>query len=53
MKEQGGRQIVVNQNASILFDPRIQMPVLVDEESNIVPRLGLDRYVVELKLIKD
>ncbi|MBV8530086.1 MAG: hypothetical protein JO104_02115 [Candidatus Eremiobacteraeota bacterium] len=53
MKEQGGRYITINQKASILFDPRIKMPVFVDEELNLVPRLSVDRYTLELKLIKD
>jgi hypothetical protein len=50
MKQQGGRAITVNQKANILFDPRIQMPVYVDEALNLVPRWGVDQYTVELKL---
>lgn len=50
MKEQGGRAITVNQKANILFDPRIKMPVYVDEALNLVPRFGVDQYTVELKL---
>jgi hypothetical protein len=53
MKQQGGRDLTVNQKAGIVFDPRIQMPVLVDEELNLVPRLSINRYTVELKLIRD
>ena len=53
MKQQGGRDLTVNQKANVLFDPRIQMPVLVDEEVNLVPRLNVNRYTVQLKLIRD
>ncbi|MGZ3498197.1 MAG: hypothetical protein ACXVAK_11625 [Vulcanimicrobiaceae bacterium] len=53
MKQQGGRYITVNQKANIAFDPRIQMPVFVDEELTFVPRLSINRYTVQLKLIKD
>jgi len=53
MKQQGGRDLTVNQKANVLFDPRIQMPVLVDEEVNLVPRLSVNQYTVELKLIRD
>lgn len=53
MKEQGGRAITVNQKANIAFDPRIKMPVYVDEALNLVPRYGVDQYTVELKLTRD
>lgn len=53
MKEQGGRAITVNQKANILFDPRIKMPVYVDEALNLVPRYGVSQYTVELKLTND
>lgn len=53
MKEQGGRAINVNQKANILVDPRIKMPVYVDEAVNLVPRWSVDQYTVELKLTKD
>lgn len=53
MKEQGGRAITVNQKANILFDPRIKMPVYVDEALNLVPRYGVNQYTVELKLTND
>jgi hypothetical protein len=52
LKQQGGRYITVNQKAGIVFDPRIKMPVLVDEEFTFVPRLSINRYTVELKLIR-
>jgi hypothetical protein len=51
MKQQGGRYITVNQKANIAFDPRIKMPVFVDEELTFVPRLSINRYTVQLKLI--
>jgi len=53
MNEEGGRDVIINQKANILFDPRIKMPVFVDEELNLVPRLSVNRYTVELKLIRD
>jgi hypothetical protein len=52
MKQQGGRALTVNQKANILFDPRIKTPALVDEEFTFVPRLSINRYTVELKLIR-
>jgi hypothetical protein len=52
MKQQGGRYIKVNQKANIAYDPRIQMPVLVDELLTFVPRLTVNQYTVELKLIR-
>jgi len=51
LTQQGGRYIKVNQKASLLFDPRLQLPVYVSEELTFVPRLTTDRYTVELKLI--
>ena len=53
MKQQGGRYITVNQKAGILFDPRIHMPVYVSELITFVPRLSVNQYTVELKLIRD
>ena len=50
MKQQGGRYITVNQKANILVDPHLRMPVF-DEELTFVPRLTVNRYTVELKLI--
>ena len=52
MKQQGGRYITVNQKANILFDPRLQMPVYVDEAITFVPRVTVNQYTVELKLIR-
>ena len=51
MKQQGGRAIKVNQKAAILFDPRLQMPVYLSEALTFVPRVTVDKYTVELKLI--
>lgn len=53
MKQRGGRYIVVNQKAGIAFDPRINVPALVDEELTFVPQLSVNRYTVQLKLIRD
>lgn len=53
MKQQGGRDLTVNQKANILFDPRIKMPVYVDEAVHLLPRLSVDQFTVELKLIRD
>lgn len=52
MKQQGGRSITVNQKANIAFDPRIQVPVFIDEEITFIPRLSINRYTIQLKLIK-
>lgn len=52
MKQQGGRYIIVNQKANIAYDPRIKIPVVVDEELTFVPRLSVNRYTVQLRLIK-
>ncbi len=52
MKQQGGRYITVNQKANIAFDPRIQMPVFVDELLTFVPQMTVNRYTIQLKLIK-
>lgn len=53
MKQQGGRYVTVNQKANLAFDPRISMPVYVDEEFTFVPRLSVNRYTIEAKLIRD
>ncbi len=52
MKQQGGRYIAVNRKANILFDPHLKVPALVDEEFTFVPQLTVNRYTVEMKLIK-
>jgi hypothetical protein len=52
MKQQGGRYIGVNQKANILFDPHLKVPALVDEDFTFVPRLTVNHYTVEMKLIK-
>lgn len=53
MKQQGGRYVTVNQKANVLVDPRIKMPVFLDEEFTFVPRMSVNRYTIEMKLIKD
>jgi hypothetical protein len=52
MNQQGGRFIKVNQTVNVLYDPRIKMPVLVNEVLTFVPRLTVSTYSVELKLIR-
>lgn len=52
MKQQGGRYITVNQKANILFDPRLKVPAFLSEEFTFVPRLTVNRYTIEMKLIK-
>lgn len=52
MKQQGGRYITVNQQATIAYDPRIQVPVLVDEALTFVPRLTVNQYTIQLRLIR-
>ena len=52
MKQHGGRHITTNENANIAFDPRIQVPALVNAEFTFVPTMSTNRYTVELKLIK-
>jgi hypothetical protein len=51
MKQQSGRYVKVNQKANLLFDPHLQTAVYVDEDLTFVPRMTVNRYTVELKLI--
>jgi hypothetical protein len=51
MKQQGGRFITVNQKANLLFDPKLESPVYVDEEFTFVPRLTVNKYTIQMKLI--
>ncbi len=51
MKQTGGRYIKVNQKANLLFDPKLQMPVYLDEEFSFVPQLTVNKYTVQMKLI--
>jgi hypothetical protein len=52
MKQQGGRYTTINQDASMLFDPRIKTPVLINEVLKFVPQQSVSSYSIELKLIK-
>jgi len=52
MKQQGGHYLIAQQKANILFDPRLEMPVYVDELITFIPRLSINSYSIELKLIK-
>lgn len=51
MKQQGGRYTTVNQKSNVLYDPRLKMPVYLDEEFRFVPQRTTNRYTIELKLI--
>ena len=51
MKQEGGRYIKVNQKANLLYDPKLQMPVYLDEEFSFVPQLTVNKYTVQMKLI--
>jgi hypothetical protein len=50
IKEQGGRYTNLTQEANILFDPRLKMPVLVTNLSRFVPQKTTSSYSIELKL---
>jgi hypothetical protein len=52
MKQQGGRYLIANQKANIAYDPRLKIPVLLDEAITFVPRLTTNQYTVQMKLIK-
>ena len=52
LKQQGGRYTTFSQQENILFDPRIGIPVLVNQVSNIVPRQSTNNYQIEIKLIQ-
>jgi hypothetical protein len=50
MKQQGGRYITANQKTSVLFDPRLKIPVYLAQDITFVPRMTTNHYTVELKL---
>jgi hypothetical protein len=52
MKQQGGRYLEVTEQANVLYDPRINMPVYVNGLFRFVPQLSTSSYSVEMKLIK-
>jgi hypothetical protein len=52
MKQVGGRYVTINQKANFLYDPHLKMPAFVDEQFTFVPRVTVNRYTVQLKLIK-
>ena len=52
MTQQGGRALKVNQKANLLFDPRLEMPVYVDELITFVPRISVNQYTIQMKLIR-
>ena len=51
MKQQGGRHITANQKANLLFDPKLGIPVYVDTEFTFVPRVTVNKYTIQMKLI--
>jgi hypothetical protein len=51
LKQQGGRYITANQKSSMLYDPRLKIPVYQFQDITFVPRLTTNHYTVELKLI--
>ncbi len=53
MKQQGGRYLTVNQTGNILFDPRIKTPVFLSESVKLTPQMNVNKYTVELKLVRD
>jgi hypothetical protein len=52
MKQQGGRYYTANVTSSIAFDPRIRKPALIDDVITFVPTYNVNRYTVQLRLIK-
>ena len=52
MKQEGGRYLSLNQKASIIVDPRINAPVFVTALMTPAPQLTVDRYSVQLRLVK-
>jgi hypothetical protein len=52
MKQQGGRYLELSEQANLLFDPRIQMPVYVNGLFRFVPQMSINSYSVEMKLIQ-
>lgn len=52
LAQQGGRYVKINQKANILFDPRLKLPVLVNNLSVFVPQQSTASYSVDLNLVK-
>jgi hypothetical protein len=52
MKQHGGRYYNVNQKSTILYDPRLKMPVYLSEVFRFVPQRNTNREEIELKLIR-
>jgi len=52
MKQQGGRFLTITQKANFLFDPRIKVPVYVNELLRLVPQQSINSYSVDMKLIR-
>jgi len=52
VKQQGGRYIQLNQQANIVVDPRLKIPVLVSNLSRFVPQQSTSSYSVNLQLVK-
>lgn len=52
LTQQGGRAVTAKHKANILYDPRIQMPVYVDELITFIPRITVNDYTIQMKLIQ-
>ena len=52
MAQQAGRYIKANGKYNIVYDPRIKMPAIVNSQWTFVPRLTVNYYTVEMRLIR-
>lgn len=52
LKQQGGRHITANQKMNIAYDPRINAPAVVFQDTRFVPQRTTNNYTVELRLTK-
>ena len=52
LKQQGGRYTQLNQQANIVLDPRLKVPVLISNLSRFVPQQSTNSYSVNLQLGK-
>ncbi len=52
MTQQGGRRITANETANLAFDPHIHVPALINSEFTFVPTMSVNKYAVQLKLVK-
>jgi hypothetical protein len=52
LAQQSGRYIKANGKYNIVYDPRIKMPAIVNSEWTFVPRVTVNYYTVEMRLIR-